>query len=70
MQPVNPPAVIHVQPDPVPCRLPVLPEPVQVVGMATPDGIYVTKTDVANLAAYIVGVRGWIRAAALCLEHR
>jgi hypothetical protein len=70
VQPVNPPAIIKVRPDPVPCDLPALPEPVQVVGMAAADGIYVTKTDVANLAAYLVGIRGWVRAAAICLGQR
>ena len=70
VQPANPPATIAVQPAPVPCNLPPLPEPVQIVGMAAPDGIYVTKADVAALVGYLVGVRGWISAAAACMEAR
>ena len=49
------------------CHLPTLPVPFQIVGMASPDGILVTKSDIADLARYILGLRNWVNAADACL---
>ena len=35
--------------------------------MATPDGIVMTKTDMANIASYVLGLRAWIVAASSCI---
>jgi hypothetical protein len=50
------------------CHLPELPGPLpDAVGMARPDGIFVSKSDWAQLVAHDVGMRDWIAAAAACL---
>lgn len=68
--PVQPPAVIEVTPDKTPCVLPELPEPIKVVGFPAPDGqsIYVSKSDLAGLAGYLVSIRAYVEAAGLCLR--
>lgn len=53
--------------EPVECALPELPQPFEIVGMASPDGILVTRSDAANIAAYVLGLRAWIVAAAPCI---
>lgn len=54
----------------LPCELPELPLPVQLVGMASPDGIVLTKSDAIALLAYLEGERAWIDAARVCLESQ
>ena len=68
---VTPAPVVTVAP-PLPCELPELPGPIQMVGFPSPDGqqIYVSTTDFRNFAVYLAGMRAWIVAAAICLEHR
>ena len=41
--------------------------PAQLVGMATPDGIVMTKADMSELARYTAGLQAWIRAASICI---
>lgn len=53
--------------EPIECALPELPQPFEIVGMASPDGILVTRTDAANIASYVLGLRAWIVAAAPCI---
>lgn len=61
---------------PSPCNLPPLPKPIGwPVGFpseaATPpdaDKLFVTKTDLAVLADYLVAVRQWIEAASSCMR--
>jgi len=53
--------------EPIECALPELPQPFELVGMATPDGIVMTKTDMANIASYVLGLRAWIVAASSCI---
>lgn len=61
------PAPVVTVAEPVECRLPELPLPFEIVGMASPDGIVVTKTDAANIAAYVLAQTAWIRAASVCI---
>lgn len=53
--------------EPVECALPELPQPFEIVGMASPDGIVITKTDAANIASYVLAQTAWIRAATACI---
>ena len=53
--------------EPIVCNLPELPMPAEPIGMATPQGIVVTKSDLAGVAAEIMGLREWIRSAAICI---
>lgn len=62
------PAPITVVAPRTPCLLPALPAPFELVGMPTPQGIVITKSDMAPLAGYLVAVRGWIAAAQICIE--
>lgn len=54
--------------DPIECHLPDLPQPFEIVGMASPDGIVITKSDAANIATYVMAQTAWIRAAAACIS--
>lgn len=68
---LTPPAEVRVTPARPPCNLPPLPQPFKFVGIPDLDGadrIYVTKSDLAELAVYLVAQRGWIAAATACLE--
>jgi hypothetical protein len=49
--------------DPPRCVLPDLPEPFKMVGYPSPDGqqIYMSKTDVAQLAVYLAALRNWVQ---------
>lgn len=62
------PVPVTVVADPVECRLPELPQPFELVGMASPDGIVITKTDAANIASYVMAQTAWIRAATACIS--
>ena len=64
----TPPATIVVRPDPTPCLLPDLPQPVTLHSEASGDRVSITMADVGDLAAYLVGVRAWIAAAQGCLQ--
>ncbi len=69
----TPAAEIRVTPSRLPCLLPALPRPVMLVGIPdteTPSRIYVTKTDLGNLAGYLIGLRSWVQAASVCLEAK
>jgi hypothetical protein len=66
---VAPAPIVTVAPRAV-CNLPALPQPFDLVGMATPDGIVITKSDMAPLVGYLVAVRAWINAAQICIEAR
>jgi hypothetical protein len=49
--------------------LPAFPDPAPIaVGFPTPDDILITRTDFANLLAYVEGMRAWIEVAAGCLK--
>jgi hypothetical protein len=52
------------------CVLPPLPQPVTFVGFPDGERIFVTKTDLADLGRYLLGMRQWIEAASSCLEVR
>lgn len=65
---MTPPPVI-VTKDPAPCALPALPGKFQLVGMPDAQGIYITKTDIADLAGYLLGLGAWIEAAQECLKR-
>lgn len=67
--PVTPPPKVVVR-DPAPCHLPTLPTPLRLVGFPEADRIYVTKTDLADLGRYVLGLQSWIMKAAECLEGR
>lgn len=59
--------------EPLPCSLPPLPQPVVIGGAedpGNPNVVIVTRDGVEALARYVVGVRSWIQAAAICLEAR
>jgi hypothetical protein len=66
---VSPP-VVAVSASPLPCNLPPLPMPIQLVGMPSEQGLLVTKTDMQGLVVYLVGIRSWIDAAQLCIGAR
>lgn len=61
------PAPVVTVAEPIVCALPPLPFPAQLVGMATPDGIVMTKSDMAELARYTAGLQAWIQAASICI---
>lgn len=63
---VDPPVVAVMAPE-LPCNLPTLPVPIQVVGMASEQGVLVTKTDLQSLVIYLAGIRAWVDAAQLCI---
>ncbi len=58
--------------EPLPCELPPLPQPFEFVGFPSDDGskIYVTISDLKQLAVYLVGMRAWITVASTCLKTR
>jgi hypothetical protein len=64
---VAPPTIqISKNPD---CNLPELPLPLHpVVGFPDSEHIFITKTDLAEITAYLVALRQWIEAARGCLE--
>lgn len=64
----TPPAPIIVRPDPTPCLLPDLPQPVTLHSQAAGDRVSITAADVGELAAYLTGVRAWIAAAQGCID--
>jgi len=66
-EPVSPLPTFVVAPK-LPCNLPPRPREFQVVGMPSSDSILVTKTDLADLLAWLTSVDKWMAAAALCLE--
>jgi len=55
----------------MPCSLPPLPRPFKFVGFPSPSGleIYVSKSDMAELAVYLTATREWIRIATVCLSE-
>ena len=53
------------------CRLPELPGPLPAaIGFPTPEGVFVSKSDWAELIARDIGIRHWMSAAAACIEAR
>lgn len=70
-RPVTTPPIVNVA-DPLPCELPPLPQPFEFVGFPDADGqrIFVTISDLKQLAVYLVGMRAWITVASTCLEAR
>jgi hypothetical protein len=53
------------------CRLPELPGPLPpAVGFPTDQGVFISKTDWAQLIAHELGMRQWMAAAAACIELR
>lgn len=69
-KPVIPgPPVVTVA-DPIECLTPPLPLPLTApIGFPAPDGqsIYVSLSDWARLADYLLGMRNWIEAAQPCI---
>jgi hypothetical protein len=61
---------IHVAPPTTPCILSPRPQPYQLVGMASPGGIVVTKSDLAELLTWLTAMSDWAASAQLCLEAR
>lgn len=67
--PVEPPIIVT--PDPTPCELPELPEPIALGAYACGAGIIcVPRAAWDALGGYLAGARGWIQTAAACLEQR
>lgn len=53
------------------CSLPDVPGPLPpAIGFPTQDGVFISKSDWAQLIARDVGVRQWMMAAQSCLETR
>jgi len=48
-----------------------LPRPFKFVGYPSPSGmeLYVSKSDMAELAVYLTATREWIRIATVCLSE-
>lgn len=65
-----PPPLVQVTVDRPPCPLPALPAPIQLGGTAEQGGdrVLVTRAALADLGAYLEGLRSWIGAASTCLE--
>jgi hypothetical protein len=64
------PTTIHVAPSTTPCILAPRPQPYELVGMASPDGVLVTKSDLKSLLVWLGAMNSWAESAALCLESR
>lgn len=63
---MTPPPVTIVA-EPIECPLPELPVAAKPIGMATPNGIVVTRSDLEDVAREIQGLRDWIVSAAICI---
>lgn len=51
------------------CVLPDLPGPIHpAIGFPDANGIYLTKSDFADLASYVMALRDWVLAAQPCLS--
>ncbi len=68
-EPVSPTPIVTVAPS-LPCSLPPRPQKYEHVGMASPDGIVVTKSDLAGLVVWLEAMNAWAAGAAVCLESR
>lgn len=52
------------------CALPELPGSIKpMVGYPDPDGIYLSRSDFASIATYVMAMRDWIIAAQPCLTR-
>jgi hypothetical protein len=68
--PVIPAPVVEVAKPPE-CDLPDLPGPIHpAIGYPDPNGIYLTRTDFADLASYVMALRDWVLAAQPCLTRK
>lgn len=66
--PVTPRPTIQLSKSPE-CVLPALPGPIHpAIGFPDENGIYLTKSDFAELANYVMALRDWVLAAQPCLS--
>lgn len=64
------PPQINVAPSTTPCILSPRPQPYQLVGMSSEQGLVVTKSDLKALMVWLTAMDDWAASAALCLETR
>lgn len=65
-----PPATVTVRPDPLPCRLPPLPQG-RALGLVPDGGRFVAERPaVEALLVYLASVQAWMTAAQTCVESR
>lgn len=63
------PETVYSTLSPPTCNLPSLPDaPTVTVGFPTPDAVMVSKTDYAQMLAFVDGLADWIVAAEGCLR--
>ncbi len=65
-----PPPPVTVIAEPMQCNLPMLPPLPTAVGFPSAEGIFLTKTDWADLIGYVQSLRDYVVAASACVTGK